>query len=178
MSKSANTFFVYLFAVPCLLMFLLTVGPGCASELREPPFEDYPEEISTGKPAPVDLGSHPKARTFRTRLRAGAKEGPTFAGHYTLVQWGCGTGCMSFAFVDAFSGRVLFPPMQVYFPPLPNEHHLMERYRIAYRPDSRLMVIHGVPGEDTKLGSYYYEFTNGTLQLVQFIEWDSAWNRE
>lgn len=43
---------------------------------------------------------------FRTRIRNGMKEGPNFAGHYSLVQIGCGTGC-TFALVgNNKSGRV------------------------------------------------------------------------
>ncbi|MDL2406171.1 hypothetical protein PY650_10920 [Rhizobium calliandrae] len=48
--------------------------------------------------------------SFRTRIRDGMRQGPNFAGHYTLIQIGCGTGC-SFAIVaDNKTGRpVSFP---------------------------------------------------------------------
>ncbi len=43
--------------------------------------------------------------SFRTRIRDGMRQGPNFAGHYTLIQIGCGTGC-SFAIVaDNKTGR-------------------------------------------------------------------------
>ena len=70
-------------------------------------FEDYPvAQIFAGKPAKLDLGSHPQARTFRTRLIEGAKNGPNFAGHYTIVSWGCGSPCQTIAIIDAVTGRV------------------------------------------------------------------------
>lgn len=43
--------------------------------------------------------------SFRTRIRDGMRQGPSFAGHYTLIQIGCGMGC-SFAIVaDNKTGR-------------------------------------------------------------------------
>jgi hypothetical protein len=43
--------------------------------------------------------------SFRTRIRDGMRQGPNFAGHYTLIQIGCGMGC-SFAIVaDNKTGR-------------------------------------------------------------------------
>jgi len=37
--------------------------------------------------------SSPEWREYRTMLRKGAKKGPNFASHFTVVQWGCGTQC-------------------------------------------------------------------------------------
>jgi hypothetical protein len=75
---------------------------------RLPRFEDYPvASVFRGVPAVVDLDSHPGARDFRTRLRAGAAEGPNFAGHYVVVSWGCGTDCQNNAIVDVASGKVI-----------------------------------------------------------------------
>ncbi len=77
------------------------------SRNRHPQFEDYPAiEQFHGKPASVDLSSHPKARTFRTRLREGAKQGFNFAGHYALVKWGCGNECQGALVVDLRTGIV------------------------------------------------------------------------
>ena len=49
---------------------------------------------------------------YRTRLREGAAEGPNFAGRYTVVIWGCGTGCAQMGVVDSKTGRVYFPPIE------------------------------------------------------------------
>lgn len=73
---------------------------------RPPRFEDFPAgRIYKGTPAQVDLSSS-FARGYRTRLRAGVRQGPNFAGHYTVVSWGCGSNCESIAIVDALTGRV------------------------------------------------------------------------
>jgi hypothetical protein len=85
---------------------------SCTDRTAAPPrFEDFP--VSVGfrvKPAKVDLSSHPKARNFRAKLQEGAKEGPNFAGHYTVVSWHCGTECQAVAVIDARTGRVYFAP--------------------------------------------------------------------
>src|SRR5919199_362191 len=78
---------------------------GSHPELR---FADYAvSHTSRGRrPAAVDVASAPYGRMFRTKLREGAAAGPTFAGHYTIVLWGCGTGCQIVAVVDARTGRL------------------------------------------------------------------------
>ena len=85
---------------------------ACTAQTGEPPrFEDFGvSSVFRGKPAPVDLSGNPKARTFRTKLTEGAKEGPNFAGHYTAVSWHCGTECQAVAVIDAKTGQVYFAP--------------------------------------------------------------------
>ncbi len=91
---------------------LLLVGPGRYGgerQHRPPRFSDYPAgPIYHGQPAPVDLQSNVLAPQYRTRLRREASKGPNFAGHYTVVRWGCGTDCTGFAIVDAQTGKVGF----------------------------------------------------------------------
>lgn len=80
-------------------------GPG--EWRRAPQFEDFPASRKyKGIPAAVDLRSNPTARTYATRLRQGTRKGPNFAGHYTVVSWGCGSNCESNTIVDALTGRV------------------------------------------------------------------------
>ena len=88
----------------------LTVPP---IQRRSPPvvfhaprFEDFPVDTFVAFPARVVLGSDPSARHFRTVLLAGAAKGPNFAGHFTIVTWGCGTQCLSYAILNARTGRV------------------------------------------------------------------------
>jgi len=81
--------------------------PSNSLKNTNPQFEDYPAvEEFRGKPALVDLSSHPNARTFRTRLREGAKQGTNFAGHYALVWWGCGNECQQALVIDLRTGIV------------------------------------------------------------------------
>jgi hypothetical protein len=62
-------------------------------------------------------------------LREGAKQGPNFAGHYTVVMWGCGSDCMEVAVVDAKTGHVYFVPFTV-----------SPSMEADYRSNSRLFV--------------------------------------
>jgi hypothetical protein len=72
-----------------------------------PAFADYAvRERFRGRPAPVRLATDPQARFFRTKLREGARAGPNFADHLTVVTWGCGTGCQVNAIVDARTGEI------------------------------------------------------------------------
>jgi hypothetical protein len=85
--------------------------PTAWRELRQPQFEDFPVSAAyEGPHAPVDLSSNPEAQTYRTRLREGAKKPPNFAGHYVMVEWGCGTECTVYMMVDVKNGRVFDAP--------------------------------------------------------------------
>lgn len=100
-------------------------------------WEDFPAtESFSGAPAPVDLGSQPWAREFRTVLRTGAAAGPNFAGAYTVVLWGCGTQCQRWAVVDARSGRV-------------HGHPFDAELRVEFRRDSRLVVVNPLHAGET-----------------------------
>jgi hypothetical protein len=112
-----------------VLAVLLAVKPMVAVGDSAPRFEDYSvAEHYKGPTAPVDLRSESQARRFRTVLREGAPKGPNFAGHLTIVSWGCGTNCQVFAIVDARNGRVRFPDFG-------------SEVGQDFRVDSRLLVI-------------------------------------
>ena len=84
-----------------------TLGPQEWTKKRPPKFEDFlVHNIYKGATAPVDLHSNPEARTYRTRLREGAKHRANFAGRYIVVDWGCGSNCQVYALIDAVTGRV------------------------------------------------------------------------
>ncbi|WP_439882483.1 hypothetical protein ACSX1A_04805 [Pontibacter sp. MBLB2868] len=63
--------------------------------------------IYRGRLAPLDENSHTDARTFRTALQEGMKNGINFAGKYTVVTVGCGTACQVHYVVSRENGKVL-----------------------------------------------------------------------
>jgi hypothetical protein len=158
-----------LIVVLCLIFSTLTaLAQGGAT----PRFEDYRVPVFKGRMAALKLNDT-KARSFRTRLREGAKEGVNFAGHYTVVQWGCGAGCLQVAFIDAKTGAVFFPEelngFGVWF------WGEKDYDAVQFKPDSRLLVVSGFPasegeGDEPKSGLYYYEWTGTRLRLVKLIE--------
>ena len=140
-------------------------GPRAAAERPAPRFEDYPvKEVYRGRPAPVRLDSR-RARMFRTRLAEGASAGPNFAGRYTVVVWGCGTGCAQMAVVDAGTGRVYFPPVE--YIDIPDMEDEQARAR-TFRLDSRLLVLtndfYDGAGRYT---AHHYLFDNNRFRLLR-----------
>jgi hypothetical protein len=99
-----------------------------------PIFEQYSDiQPLKGQPVPVDLSSHPKARLFRTKLREGAAAGPNFAGHYSLVWWGCGNECQTMAVVDLTTGYVFGIEGESEF--------VMASRGVDFKLSSRLLII-------------------------------------
>ncbi len=97
-----------------------------------PRFEDYTVSDSfKGKPAIIDFKDNRHARHFRTVIREGVHKGANFAGHYTLVYWGCGTSCQEYAIVNLKNGKVY----------MPSELLGMASYGFMYRLNSRLLII-------------------------------------
>ena len=132
---------------------------------QSPRFQDFAvTNVFKGKPAAVDLSSHPEARMYRTQLRRQAAEGPDFAGHYKIAIWGCGSSCAAFAIVDSESGRVYFCPELSYVTWTGYEG---TNFGLRYRIDSRLLVLHGSPEEQPQIGTFYYVWQTNTLWLVR-----------
>ena len=135
-----------------------------------PAFGDYPARDSfTGRPAPVRLRTR-RDRNFRTRLREGAGRGPNFAGGYTVVHWGCGTGCAQIAVADARTGLVYWPPLEYADIPTPadGEYGRDYEYGVGYRRDSRLLVLTDTHYDGRgSYTAYFYLFDRGRFHLLR-----------
>jgi hypothetical protein len=146
---------------------LLPQGICSQAEKPRPKFSDYRvKEIYRGKPAPPVLNED--QRVFRTMIRLGAKSSVTFAGHYTVPRWGCGTDCNGFAIVDSITGRVYdgFGVAGLPFKWLErNGGEKMER--MEFHPNSRLLKVNACPNE-ANCGLYDYVMVEGRgLKLVR-----------
>ena len=163
-----------------LLVVLLAAGDADAQTARSPQkgarrapqktprYTDYPvKEIYKGRPAPVRIDSR-RARMFRTRLREDAREGPNFAGHYTVVFWGCGTGCAQLAVVDARTGKVFWPSLE--YMDIPDREG-----DPGYRLDSRLLIITQANYDVRQsFTAYFYLIDNNGLRLIRRAERDES----
>jgi hypothetical protein len=122
-----------LLSLNLLAIWAFASGPVVAEEApkskaKNPPrFEDFPvSDMFRGEPA-LPITATSAQREFRTAIRNGVtkgwgvseggegkeRPGPNFAGHYIVVRWGCGAGCLRMAVVDAATGEVHDPPMSI-----------------------------------------------------------------
>lgn len=155
-----------------LLLFYGWAHQGPAQD-RVPEFKDFPATpIYRGKNAPLILTAD--VRSFKTRLRAAAKERPNFAGHYIVTTWGCGTGCDSGAIIDAKTGRVYWFPFAI-----GQDYEAGEEFNpVEFRADSKLIIFNGVRVDrDEKGGARFYKFEDGRFILLKFIRSPKARNQ-
>jgi len=142
------------------LLLLGTAPPGPGEVVQGRPvlrFTDFPvDSVYRGPVADINVASNADARRFRTVLRQGARVGPNFAGHMTVVTWGCGTSCIVLAVVDARTGTVYSSPKGA-------------GDTVEYRLNSRLLVIDGITScADTNWFpdfAYFLEWTGKRLAL-------------
>ena len=141
-----------LFAVACF---------AAADDL--PKFDQYKvTEKFTGKPAAPILTTRSQ-KNYRAVIVDTHRL--NFAGHYTLAQWGCGAGCVSLAIIDDKTGRTFDAPFNVLGYDL-NYTYEGGEDQVEFRPDSRLIIARGCPGEKD-CGTYYYEWVNDTFKLIR-----------
>lgn len=105
----------------------------------------------------VDLSSHSKARSFRTRLREAIGQKPDFAAHYRIVTWGTGTMAQTTALVDARDGKVYFAPFT-------------SMLGVDHQPNSRLLI----ENPPTEVSAYVKDSGEPKPKWLEtlFWEWD------
>lgn len=134
---------------------------------------DYPATATfQGEPAKPVIRSK-LANLYRTKIRDGSKRGPNFAGHYTVVSWGCGMDAYMFVVVDAKTGKVYEPPVGCmalaggYGIPIAG---FRDASNPGYRLDSKLIVVVGLEdGDDVALtdrAATVYLFDKGIFKRV------------
>lgn len=151
--------------LPALALALLVPLAAAAQPL--PRFEDYPAgETFRGRPAAVNLASATGARTFRTRLREAAAQGPSFAGRLAVGVWGCGTGCQQGAVVDARTGRVAWIPVQMSFGAT---YRLGSRLLVVNPPEEVLLYARNAEGVPDWAETRYYVWEGRSFRLVRTL---------
>jgi len=140
-----------------------------AALLSDKIFDRYPVVVSRSKPVPPHV-LEGAAHTYRTVIRDQAREGPNFAGHYTLIQIGCGAATSCVAIADATTGRVYFPPNLRSASSLERDTGSFDLERLNYRIDSRLLIVAGVANEDEKTeGMTTYLWDGGKLRVLRSV---------
>ncbi len=157
-------------------VFILLAAVGVAAgQAGTPAFDQYrvTEAAYKGKPAAPVIKT-PDERRFRTMIRTGAAKGPNFAGRFTVVEWGCGAGCLSMVVVDAATGEIHRAPFKTLDWQLRKYEGKYKSnddafQQLAYRPDSRLLVARGCPDEGEKCASYFWEWDGREFKLIKSI---------
>lgn len=142
-------------------LITMTVFGGFLFAEGKPRFEDYVVlEKFSGNPAKPVL-SAPEAREYKTRIREAARGGPDFAGHFTVARWGCGSGCVMGAIVDAKTGKVFMLPFLIIMGPGTGSEAM------TYKADSSLFIVNGSRGEEEEaIGPFYYRWDGKSLVLL------------
>ena len=158
---------------------------NCKNADSYPRFEDYPAQAYLGRQHAPILTTH-LDRLYRTRIREAAHDGPNFAGHFAIAEWGCGTGCSGFVIVDLISGAVYDPPFQDlgfhYWPAMENHPSWSEESFEAWsceignsdsngflfhKFNSDLLVVEGC-FNDRQCGRTFFVMSYGKLKQVKF----------
>jgi hypothetical protein len=163
------------FMLRAMTLYLLMTGGTflVPAQTKPPSFTRFPVAVERTRASGVDFRSDAGARSFRTRLSSAFLGGVNFAGHYIVAGWGCGTGCISGAVIDARNGRVHWP-IQLYAMATGIDGDNYVDKPVEYRKNSRLLILRGSPGvkdgeTEKPSGEYYYEWRDNDLRLIKFV---------
>lgn len=115
-------------------------------------FVDYPvKEVYDGPIAELDRKSHELAQVFPTRIREQLAGGADFAGHYSVMEAGCGTECQMIVITDVITGKVI--------------GGLTARAGVEFKLDSQLIITDSDPFcvSEGLCEPAYYELESGKL---------------
>jgi hypothetical protein len=153
--------------------FFLLLAQVAIAQKPIPTFDQFVVRDSfSGQPAKPILRT-PRDRLFRTMIRNGAAKGPNFAGHYTIVYWGCGTSCIQAVVVEAKGGRVqslsfsaLTYGSALRYVDGKNVVDDIDFEPLSFNLKSRLLIVRGCP-EDKNCSAFYYEWTEPRFRLIR-----------
>jgi len=110
-------------------------------------------------------GRDRKFNSYRTRIRDGMRTGPNFAGHFSVIQIGCGAGC-TFAIVgDNNSGR----PAD--FPRGGEQNMYMQ---LQFSTESRLLAAQWLDSDGNKCVVEFFDYDRKRWNLISKIELGSV----
>lgn len=134
-----------------------------ATDINRPNASDFPVQGRfTGKTVFPDFkGRDREFNSFRARILEGMREGPNFAGHYTLIQIGCGAAC-SFAIVaDNQTGRPASFPRG-------GENNIY--LTLDYSRDSRLVAVQWLNYDAARCYIEFFDFDQNTWKPISKTE--------
>ncbi|MDX0999925.1 hypothetical protein GOE20_03175 [Sinorhizobium medicae] len=116
-----------------LILLYLFASPAFANDRNAFEFSAFPAgKTYVGPTRKPDFKARDKEfSSFRTRILEGMKDGPRFAGEYSVIQFGCGTGCSGVVVANNRTG-------QLYSFPRGGEFN--QALTLDFNIDSKLMV--------------------------------------
>lgn len=115
---------------------------------------NFPDELS---PVMPDFdGRDNWARSFRTRIREGLAERPNFAGHYSVIMFGCGGSCRGYFVADSRTGEVFGTPFGGEASP---------EISVSFEVDSRVLYAYQMGETSDKCALYTWSFDRGDFSL-------------
>ncbi len=93
-----------------ITLLFCACSPAQADQLS---FDQFPAgTVYKGQAHLPDFsGRDRKFVDYRTRIREGLSKGPNFAGHYSVIQFGCGTECTFVYVADNQTGKIFQFPL-------------------------------------------------------------------
>jgi hypothetical protein len=138
------------------------VNAPASNVVGNPRPSDFPVEIIFhGKTRLPDFKRRDqKFNMYRTRIRDGMRAGPTFAGHYSLIQIGCGTDCSLVIFADNKTGKLSDFPLGA-------DANL--DLQLKFQLDSRLVTTQWF-AEDAKCYVEFFNFDGRAWKSIKKID--------
>jgi hypothetical protein len=140
------------------------VGLGGANK---PKPDDYPSRARmAGKTVLPDFRKRDREyNSFRTRIRDGMKKGPNFAGHLSIIQFGCGTGFSAVGVGDNKTGR----PSR-----FPRGGEVNMYLDLKFRLNSRLLAAQWLDYETDRCVIEFLDFDRQNWKVVSKISVGAA----
>jgi hypothetical protein len=161
----------------------LCLTSAVAQKKPAPNFDEYKVPV-IGKPntSPTGMARFDTFKSqddFDRQMQKLARQGPNFAGHYSMIEISCGASCLMLIAIDVKSGKS-FAPDFINVARCADDSDDPNFRWIDYYPDSKLLVLSGMllfdkppaagpPAE--KCGDFYYLFQDGKFKFLQQEIW-------
>jgi hypothetical protein len=131
-----------------------------------PKFTDFgiTKKIMHGYNPPDFKKRDKSAREYRTRILEGMKAGPNFAGHFSIIEIGCGSSCRFAFVVNNITGKV------INFPIGGEEYQSLD---LKYKLNSRLIIA---SYQKDTCDVAYFVLKSGSIKNIKTVKYPAPEN--
>ena len=147
------------YAVLKALVLVTGLALPATAFAQDPAADQYKvDQVYSGKTKMPQFKGRDKAYSdFRSRIRDGLKAGPNFAGEYSVVQFGCGSGCSMALVASNRTGQVF---------DFPRGSESNAYMTLQYSRDSRLIVAQWASYNDGSCHIDFFEWKGNKAELI------------